>query len=198
VPLNEAHRFGILTVDETETRRRIPREAEPADADARVLRHGAGRRWASTSSRPKRWSKRSKTTPGRTPARLRQEHHPDDVPALPVYSYRFYDENQKARSTGATSARWTPTTKPNMDLCQVNPEFNLYDPVLAATHLHAAGAAQPSSCSTTTIVAEWRWTLFISSGCIVSGARWWKRACAQRARAQLLHDRDSILMPGVR
>src|SRR5215212_8625375 len=56
----------------------------------------------------------------------------DIIPALiskvPVYAYRFYDENKKAakywRDIGTLDAYFDA----NMDLCQVNPEFNLYDP----------------------------------------------------------------------
>ena len=69
----------------------------------------------------------------------------DIIPALihqaPVYAYRFYDENKKAskywRDIGTLDAYF----EANMDLCQVNPEFNLYDPGVAAAHLSAAGAA---------------------------------------------------------
>ncbi len=56
----------------------------------------------------------------------------DIIPALihqvPVYAYRFYDENKKVskywRDIGTIDAYF----EANMDLCQVNPEFNLYDP----------------------------------------------------------------------
>src|SRR4029434_2435753 len=45
-----------------------------------------------------------------------------------VYSYRFYDENKKAskywRDIGTLDAYY----EASMDLCQVSPEFNLYDP----------------------------------------------------------------------
>ena len=46
----------------------------------------------------------------------------------PVFAYRFYDENKKAakywRDIGTLDAYF----EASMDLCQVNPEFNLYDP----------------------------------------------------------------------
>ena len=56
----------------------------------------------------------------------------DIIPALigkvPVYAYRFTDENKKAskywRDIGTLDAYY----EANMDLCRVNPEFNLYDP----------------------------------------------------------------------
>ena len=54
------------------------------------------------------------------------------IPALihraPVFAYRFYDENKKSskywRDIGTLDAYF----EANMDLCHVNPEFNLYDP----------------------------------------------------------------------
>jgi len=54
------------------------------------------------------------------------------IPSLirnaPVFCYHFYDENKKAakywRDIGTLDAYF----EANMDLCQVNPEFNLYDP----------------------------------------------------------------------
>ena len=69
----------------------------------------------------------------------------DIIPALihqaPVYAYRFYDENKKAskywRDIGTLDAYF----EANMDLCQVNPEFNLYDPEWPLRTLPAAGAA---------------------------------------------------------
>ena len=56
----------------------------------------------------------------------------DIIPALiskvPVYAYRFTDENKKTtkywRDIGTLDAYY----EANMDLCRVNPEFNLYDP----------------------------------------------------------------------
>jgi glucose-1-phosphate adenylyltransferase len=53
---------------------------------------------------------------------------PSLIRSAPVYSYRFYDENKKAakywRDIGTLDAYF----EASMDLCQVNPEFNLYDP----------------------------------------------------------------------
>src|SRR5207244_2185918 len=54
----------------------------------------------------------------------------DIIPSLihqvPVYAYRFYDENKKSskywRDIGTVDAYF----EANMDLCHVNPEFNLY------------------------------------------------------------------------
>ena len=68
-------------------------------------------------------------------ARLRQGHHPGLISQVPVYAYRSTTRTRRRRNTGATSERWMRTTKANMDLCHVNPEFNLYDPEwLLRTH----------------------------------------------------------------
>ncbi len=50
------------------------------------------------------------------------------IPTGQVYAYAFYDENKKGakywRDIGTLDAYY----EANMDLCHVNPEFNLYDP----------------------------------------------------------------------
>ena len=101
----------------------------------RIRRRSPGRptlrwpRWASTSSTPTCSSARSKRTRAQPTT---HDFGKDIIPALiheaPVYAYRFYDENKKAakywRDIGTLDAYF----EANMDLCQVNPEFNLYDP----------------------------------------------------------------------
>ena len=87
------------------------------------------RRWASTSSTPTCWSRRSRKTP---PADSQHDFGKDIIPALIGHGagalVPFYDENKKAakywRDIGTLDAYY----EANMDLCQVNPEFNLYDP----------------------------------------------------------------------
>ena len=99
------------------------------DADARARPTSRWPRWASTSSTPTSWSARSKPTRRSRPT---HDFGKDIIPALihqvPVYAYRFYDENKKAskywRDIGTLDAYF----EANMDLCHVNPEFNLYDP----------------------------------------------------------------------
>ncbi len=53
---------------------------------------------------------------------------PSLISTVPVYAYRFTDENKKTtkywRDIGTLDAYYDA----NMDLCRVNPEFNLYDP----------------------------------------------------------------------
>jgi len=127
----------------------------------------------------------------------------DIIPALihqaPVYSYRFYDENKKAskywRDIGTLDAYF----EANMDLCQVNPEFNLYDPewplrtyqpqappakFVFAEEGHRCGQALDS---------------VISPGCIVSGSSIYGSVLCPNVRVHsFCHIEQSILMPGVR
>src|SRR5688572_23741944 len=97
------------------------------------------------------------------------------IPALihsaPVYSYRFYDENKKAskywRDIGTLDAYF----EASMDLCQVNPEFNLYDPEWPLR------TYQPQAPPAKFVFAEegrrcgQALDSIISNGCIISGSR---------------------------
>jgi glucose-1-phosphate adenylyltransferase len=124
---------------------------------------------------------------------------PSVIHAAPVYSYRFYDENKKAakywRDIGTLDAYFDAS----MDLCHVNPEFNLYDPewplrtyqpqappakFVFAEEGHRCGQALDS---------------IISSGCIVSGSRVSGSILCPNVRVHSFCDIDqAILMPGVR
>jgi len=125
------------------------------------------------------------------------------IPALihtsPVYSYRFYDENKKAskywRDIGTLDAYF----EASMDLCQVNPEFNLYDPewplrtyqpqappakFVFAEEGHRCGQALDS---------------IISNGCIISGSRVSGSILCPNVRVHSFCDiQQAILMQGVR
>ncbi len=116
-----------------------------------------------------------------------------------VYSYRFHDENKKAakywRDIGTLDAYYDAS----MDLCQVAPEFNLYDPEWPLrTHQPQAPPAKfvfgdqgsRSGYATDSIV---------SSGCIVSGSRVNGSILCPNVRVHSYSTIDeSILMPGVR
>ena len=118
----------------------------------------------------------------------------DIIPALiakvPVYAYRFYDENKKAakywRDIGTLDAYYDA----NMDLCHVNPDFNLYDPEwplrtyqIQAPPAKFVFADEGRRCGQAL-------DSIISAGCIISGSRIsGQRAVPQRPRAQLLRHR---------
>jgi glucose-1-phosphate adenylyltransferase len=125
----------------------------------------------------------------------------DIIPALigdgKVFSYPFYDENKKSakywRDIGTLGAYY----EANMDLCQVNPEFNLYDPEwLLRTN-------QPQAPPAKFVFAEdgrkgEALDSLISQGCIVSGSRISGSILCPNVRVHSFCTIDqSILMPGV-
>ncbi len=136
----------------------------------------------------------------------RQSHHDfgkDIIPALigqaPVYSHRFYDENKKAskywRDIGTLDAYYDA----NMDLCQVNPEFNLYDPEWPLR------TYQPQAPPAKFVFAEegrrcgQALDSLISPGCIVSGSRIVGSILCPNVRVHSFSTLEhAILMPGVR
>ena len=114
---------------------------------------------------------------------------PSLIPGGRIYAYHFYDENKKAakywRDIGTLDAYF----EANMDLCQVNPEFNLYDPEWPLrTYMQQAPPAK------FVFAEDWRrgeaQDSLISHGCIVSGSRiHGQHPLPERARPQLLRDR---------
>jgi glucose-1-phosphate adenylyltransferase len=137
---------------------------------------------------------------------VRQTNHDfgkDIIPALiheaPVYAYRFYDENKKAskywRDIGTLDAYY----EANMDLCQVNPEFNLYDPEWPLR------TYQPQAPPAKFVFAEagsrcgQALDSVISPGCIVSGSSIYGSVLCPNVRVHSFsHIEKCILMPGVR
>ena len=123
---------------------------------------------------------------------------PAMFPKLPVHSYRFYDENKKAakywRDIGTIDAYY----EANMDLCQVNPEFNLYDPAWPLrTYMPQAPPAK------FVFADEDRCGMaldsIIASGCIVSGSRVVGSVLCPNVRVHSYCSIErSILMPNVR
>jgi glucose-1-phosphate adenylyltransferase len=127
----------------------------------------------------------------------------DILPALiskvPVYAHRFYDENKKAakywRDIGTLDAYYDA----NMDLCHVNPDFNLYDPEwplrtyqVQAPPAKFVFADEGRRCGQAL-------DSIISAGCIISGSRISGSVLCPNVRVHSFCDIDqSILMPGVR
>ncbi len=127
----------------------------------------------------------------------------DIIPALiskvPVYAYRFYDENKKSakywRDIGTLDAYYDA----NMDLCHVNPEFNLYDPEwplrtyqVQAPPAKFVFADEGRRCGQAL-------DSIISAGCIISGSRISGSVLCPNVRVHSFCDiEQSILMPGVR
>ena len=115
-----------------------------------------------------------------------------------TFAYHFYDENKKAakywRDIGTLDAYY----EAQMDLCHVNPEFNMYDPEWPLrTHMPQAPPAK-------FVFAEhWRrgeaQDSLISQGCIVSGSHISGSILCPNVRVHSFCSiDDAILMPGVR
>jgi glucose-1-phosphate adenylyltransferase len=199
VPLADADRFGVIVVDESE--RVIGFQEKPAEpvpmpgsSDFALASMGVYifdtdvlvRALEEDADRP-----------------TAHDFGKDIIPALidrvPVYSYRFYDENKKAskywRDIGTLDAYF----EANMDLCHVNPEFNLYDPDWPLrTH-------QPQAPPAKFVFAEpgrrygQALDSVISPGCIVSGATIYGSVLCPNVRVHSFSQIDrSIIMPGVR
>ena len=115
----------------------------------------------------------------------------------PMYAYRFHDENKKAaqywRDIGTLDAYF----EANMDLCAVNPEFNLYDPEWPLR------TYQPQAPPAKFVFAEegrrggQALDSIISAGCIVSGSRVTGSVLCPNVRVHsFCQIEQSILMPG--
>jgi glucose-1-phosphate adenylyltransferase len=124
------------------------------------------------------------------------------IPALighgRTFAYPFYDENKKTakywRDIGTLDAYY----EAQMDLCHVNPEFNMYDPEWPLrTYMPQAPPAK------FVFAQDWRrgeaQDSLISQGCIVSGSRIHGSILCPNVRVHSFCTiDDSILMPGVR
>ena len=199
VPLHEATDFGVVAIDEQE---RItgfqekPKQPIPIPGSPDVALASMGVYIFDTDALVKALEEDAGQP-------TKHDFGKDIIPALihkaPVFAYRFYDENKKAskywRDVGTLDAYF----EANMDLCQVNPEFNLYDPewplrtyqpqappakfVFAETG-HRCGQALDS---------------IVSPGCIVSGSSIYGSVLCPNVRVhRFCHIEQSILMPGVR
>jgi glucose-1-phosphate adenylyltransferase len=195
VPTEEAHRFGVMQVDAEDRLTGFlekPRDLPPGEQvlasmgiyifDMNVL------------------------VPALEEDARQQSSHdfgkdiiPALIPSVPIYAYRFYDENKKAakywRDIGTLDAYY----EANMDLCQVNPEFNLYDPEWPLrTHQVQAPPAK------FVFADEGRrcghaLDSVISAGCIISGSTIRGSVLCPNVRVHSFCEIEgSILMPGVR
>jgi len=199
VPVTEGRRFGIVTVDEQE---RIvgfqekPEKATAVPGSPDVALGSMGVYIFDTDAlvRVLEADANQPTT---------HDFGKDILPAMihqaPVYSYRFYDENKKAskywRDIGTLEAYF----EANMDLCQVNPEFNLYDPEWPLR------TYQPQAPPAKFVFAEagrrcgQALDSVISPGCIVSGSTIIGSVLCPNVRVHSFgHIEQCILMPDVR
>ena len=127
----------------------------------------------------------------------------DIIPSLigdvPVFSYRFYDENKKAakywRDIGTLDAYY----EANMDLCQVNPEFNLYDPEWPLRTYQVQAPPAKFVFADQGVRCGQALDSVISAGCIISGSQIAGSVLCPNVRVHsFCRIEESILMPGVR
>ena len=124
---------------------------------------------------------------------------PSVIHSAPVLSYRFYDENKKAakywRDIGTLDAYF----EASMDLCQVNPEFNLYDPEWPLrTYMPQAPPAKFVFAEEGRRCGQ-ALDSIISGGCIISGSRVSGSILCPNVRVHSFCEiEQTILMPGVR
>ena len=198
VPIADANRFGILTVDEHDrviAFNEKPSQATPMPGTTDVALASMGVYIFETGPLVEALEEDART----------DSHHdfgkniiPGMFPKLPVLSYRFYDENKKAakywRDIGTIDAYY----EASMDLCQVNPEFNLYDPEWPLrTYMPQAPPAK------FVFNDEGRRGMaldsIISAGCIISGSKIAGSVLCPNVRVHSYCSIEkSILMPGVR
>jgi glucose-1-phosphate adenylyltransferase len=195
VPTEEAHRFGVLEVDADERLTAFLEKPRHLPSGQQVLASLGIYIFDMEVLVPAlEQDARRNTT---------HDFGKDIIPALiqkvPVYAYRFYDENKKAakywRDIGTLDAYYDA----NMDLCHVNPDFNLYDPEwplrtyqIQAPPAKFVFADEGRRCGQAL-------DSIISAGCIISGSRISGSVLCPNVRVHSFCDiEQSILMPGVR
>jgi glucose-1-phosphate adenylyltransferase len=199
VPVADAHRFGIVTVNEDEQVTGFQEKPKqptgiPGSPDFALASMGVYIFDTDVLTRALEDDAARSTT---------HDFGKDIIPALihtaPVFAHRFDDENKKAskywRDIGTLDAYY----EANMDLCHVNPEFNLYDPEWPLR------TYQPQAPPAKFVFAEiggrcgQALDSVISPGCIVSGSSIYGSVLCPNVRVHsFCRVEQSILMPGVR
>src|SRR5919107_1067294 len=199
VPLAEAHRFGIIAVDESQ--RVVGFDEKPAMA--KTVPGSPDVALASMGVYIFETNALMQALEADAGQPTSHDFGKDIIPSLyaraPVISYRFEDANKKAskywRDIGTLDAYY----EANMALCHVNPEFNLYDPEwplrtyqVQAPPAKFVFADEGRRCGQAL-------DSIISAGCIISVSRVSGSVLCPNVRVHSFCDVDqSILMPGVR
>jgi len=195
VPSEEAHRFGVIQVDGAERLTGFLEKPKDLPAGQQVL--------ASMGIYIFNMDVLVPALEEDARAATSHDFGKDIIPALiskvPIYAYRFTDENKKAakywRDIGTLDAYY----EANMDLCHVNPEFNLYDPEWPVrTHQVQAPPAKFVFADEGRRSGQALDSL-ISAGCIISGSTIRGSVLCPNVRVHSFCSvEESILMPGVR
>jgi glucose-1-phosphate adenylyltransferase len=118
---------------------------------------------------------------------------------VPVYAYRFYDENKKAskywRDIGTLDAYF----EASLDLCHVTPDFNLYDPEWPVRTYYPQAPPAKFVFAETGARCGQALDSIISPGCIISGSTVIGSVLCPNVRVHsFCHIEDCVMMPGVR
>ena len=198
IPIQEAYRFGVLSVDEQD---RVTGFIEKSK-DAPTIPGSPDLALGSMGIYIFDTDVLLKALEADAVKPSSHDFGKDIIPALitelPTFAYRFYDENKKAskywRDIGTLDAFFDA----NMDLCGVDPEFNLYDPEWPMR------TYQPQAPPAKFVFAEKSrrgeaLDSIISPGCIISGSRVEGSVLCPNVRVHSYGViEQSMLMPGVR
>ena len=198
IPIQEAYRFGVLSVDEQDRVTGFIEKSKnaPTIPGSPDLALGSMGIYIFDTSVLLKALEADAARPSS------HDFGKDIIPALitelPTFAYRFYDENKKAskywRDIGTLDAFYDA----NMDLCGVDPEFNLYDPEWPMR------TYQPQAPPAKFVFAEKSrrgeaLDSIISPGCIISGSRVEGSVLCPNVRVHSYGViEQSMLMPGVR
>ncbi len=198
IPIQEAYRFGVLSVDEQDKVTGFIEKSKnaPTIPGSPDLALGSMGIYIFDTSVLLKELEADAARPSS------HDFGKDIIPTLitevPIFAYRFYDENKKAskywRDIGTLDAFYDA----NMDLCGVDPEFNLYDPEWPMR------TYQPQAPPAKFVFAEKSrrgeaLDSIISPGCIISGSRVEGSVLCPNVRVHSYGViEQSMLMPGVR
>ena len=198
IPIQEAYRFGVLSVDEQDKVTGFIEKSKdaPTIPGSPDLALGSMGIYVFSTDVLLKALEADAVKPSS------HDFGKDIIPALitelPIFAYRFYDENKKAskywRDIGTLDAFFDA----NMDLCGVDPEFNLYDPEWPMR------TYQPQAPPAKFVFAEKSrrgeaLDSIISPGCIISGSRVEGSVLCPNVRVHSYGViEQSMLMPGVR
>jgi glucose-1-phosphate adenylyltransferase len=199
IPIQETYRFGVLSVDEQDKVTGFIEKSKnaPAIPGSPELALGSMGIYVFDTD------VLLKALEGDAARPSSHDFGKDIIPALinelPTFAYRFYDENKKAskywRDIGTLDAFY----EANMDLCGVDPEFNLYDPEWPMR------TYQPQAPPAKFVFAEKNRRCgealdsIISPGCIISGSRVVGSVLCPNVRVHSYGQIEQcMLMPGVR
>lgn len=198
VPLEEAHRFGVLQVDE---QCRIlgfqekPKTSRPMPSDPNKVLASMGIYLFNTEVLVRRVVEDAKKPTS-------HDFGKDVIPAMvgrdKVFAYPFEDENKKPikywRDIGTLEAYW----EANMDLLAVDPLFNLYDrdwPIRTFQEQFPPVKTVLSNGEMRGVALD----SLVSPGCIISGARVVHSVLSPDVRIEIGSEIiDSVVLEGVR